>query len=231
MISIHTLKKAYKGVTVVDIAELSVAANESLGVVGNNGAGKTTLFRMILDLIRPGEGQVTINGKNVQGNDEWKHFVGSFLDEGFLIPYLTPDEYFRFVGKLHQYSEADMKNFYVKFEDFFQGEIAGKKKYISDLSKGNLKKVGIAAAFIGDPQLIMLDEPFENLDPTSQIRLKDLLTLEKSNRPITYLISSHDLNHVTEICNRIVVLEKGKVIRELKQDENMLAELEAYFKA
>ncbi|MFN8337323.1 MAG: ABC transporter ATP-binding protein [Cyclobacteriaceae bacterium] len=231
MISIQSLKKAYKGVTVLDIAELSIGQNESFGLVGNNGAGKTTLFRTMLDLIRPTEGKVEINGKNVQGNDEWKSYLGSFLDEGFLIPYLTPDEYFRFVGKLHNYSDADMKSFYQKFEELFNGEIIGKDKYISDLSKGNLKKVGIAAAFMGNPQIIMLDEPFENLDPTSQIRVKNLLLAERKQRSITYLISSHDLNHVTEICERIVILEKGKVIQDLRGHQNILAELEAYFKA
>lgn len=231
MIAIQSLKKAYKDVTVLDIAELSIGQNESFGLVGNNGAGKTTLFRTILDLIRPTAGKVEINGKNVQGNDEWKSYLGSFLDEGFLIPYLTPDEYFRFVGKLHNYSDADMKSFYQKFEELFNGEITGKDKYISDLSKGNLKKVGIAAAFMGNPQIIMLDEPFENLDPTSQIRVKNLLLEERKQRGMTYLISSHDLNHVTEICERIVILEKGKVINDLKGNQNMLAELEAYFKA
>ncbi len=230
MISIDSLKKSYKGVTVVDIPSLAVSAGESVGVVGNNGAGKTTMFRMILDLVRPDGGTVEINGKRTQGTDEWKHFVGSFLDENFLIPYLTPDEYFRFVGKLHQWGDADLKMFLEKFADFFQGEILGRKKYIRDLSKGNLKKVGIAAAFIGSPQLIMLDEPFENLDPTSQIRLKTLLTREREERRLTYLISSHDLNHVTEICSRIIVLEKGIVIREI-EGQGMLAELEAYFRA
>ncbi len=231
MISIHALKKNYKNVPVLDIDQLFIGQNESFGLVGNNGAGKTTLFRMILDLIRPASGTVEINGKNVLGNDEWKSYTGSFLDEGFLIPYLTPDEYFRFVGKLHKYSDADLKNFYEKFEELFNGEIAGKNKYIGDLSKGNLKKVGIAAAFMGSPQIIMLDEPFENLDPTSQIRLKSLLQQERKQRSITYLISSHDLNHVTEICERIVILEKGRVLKDIKGSQNMLAELEEYFKA
>lgn len=229
MISIQGLKKKFKDTNVVDVASLSIGT-ESFGLVGNNGAGKTTLFRMILDLIRPTEGSVEINGKNVQGNDEWKHYVGSYLDENFLISYLTPDEYFKFVGKLHNYSDADLKNFLQKFEELFHGEITGHKKHIRDLSKGNLKKVGIAAAFIGNPQVVILDEPFENLDPTSQIRLKQLLQREREARPITYLISSHDLNHVTEICNRIVILEKGTVIKDLKGN-NLLAELEEYFKA
>ncbi len=231
MISIQSLKKSYKSVSVVDVDQLLISKSESFGLVGNNGAGKTTLFRMILDLIRPTEGTVQINGKNVQGNDEWKQYVGSYLDENFLIPYLTPNEYFKFVAKLHNYGEADIKNFLEKFEDLFHGEIIGADKHIGDLSKGNLKKVGIAAAFIGNPQVIILDEPFENLDPTSQIRLKQLLEQEQKERSLTYLISSHDLNHVTEICKRIVILEKGKVIRDLKGSDNLLAELEAYFKA
>jgi ABC-2 type transport system ATP-binding protein len=230
MISIHGLKKSYEGVPVVDIPQLTIGGNESFGLVGNNGAGKTTLFRMILDLVRPTEGEVQINGKNVQGNDDWKHYVGSYLDEYFLISYLTPDEYFRFVGKLHHYSDADLTHFLQKFEDLFHGEVQGKNKFIGDLSKGNLKKVGIAAAFIGNPQIVILDEPFENLDPTSQIRLKQLLQQERQARNLTYLISSHDLNHVTEICERIVILEKGNVIKDLR-GTNLLGELEEYFKA
>ena len=231
MITISNLKKEYKSVTVVDIQTLSIGQGESFGVVGNNGAGKTTLFRMLLDLIRPTSGEIQINGKNVQGNDEWKSYVGSFLDENFLISYLTPDEYFSFVGKLHRYSEEDMKVFLAQFEELFNDEIIGKKKYISDLSKGNLKKVGIAAAFIGQPQIVVLDEPFENLDPTSQMRLKDLIIREYKSRNTTFLISSHDLNHVTETCNRIVIMEKGKVINDLKGGQEALVELEAYFKA
>lgn len=230
MIEIQGLKKIYKNSTVVDIEQLSIGNNESFGLVGNNGAGKTTLFRMMLDLVKATAGTVTIDGKNVQGNDEWKKYVGSFLDEGFLISYLTPDEYFRFVGNLHGYSADDLKSFQEKFEVLFHGEITGQNKYIGDLSKGNLKKVGIAASFIGNPQVVMLDEPFENLDPTSQIRLKELLKAERALRSVTYLISSHDLNHITEICDRIVLLEKGKIIKDLC-GTTTLTELEKYFKA
>jgi len=230
MIEVKGLKKVYKTTTVVDVESLTIGNNESFGLVGNNGAGKTTLFRMMLDLVKASAGVVTIDGKNVQGNDEWKKQVGSFLDEGFLIPYLTPNEYFRFVGNLHGYSAADLNSFLDRFEVFFHGEINGQNKYIGDLSKGNLKKVGIAASFIGNPQVIMLDEPFENLDPTSQIRLKELLQAERKLRQVTYLISSHDLNHVTEICDRIVLLEKGKIIKDLRGNTT-LAELEEYFKA
>ena len=93
--------------------------------------------------------------KKRSGNDEWKSYLGSFLDEGFWF-LTSPDEYFRFVGKLHNYSDADMKSFYQKFEELFNGEIIGKDKYISDLSKGNLKRWGLRQLFMGNPQIIML---------------------------------------------------------------------------
>jgi ABC-2 type transport system ATP-binding protein len=230
MVSISNLRKTYSKVPVVEIDSLNILKGESFGLVGNNGAGKTTLFRIILDLVLPSSGEVLINNTNVKGNDEWKSYVGSFLDENFLISYLTPDEYFQFVGKLHGYSQEDLKTFVQRFEPLFNGEITGKSKYIRDLSKGNLKKVGIAAAFIGNPQMIVLDEPFENLDPTSQIRLKELLKSERASRNTTFLISSHDLNHVTDICERIVIMERGKVVRDIKgEGEENLRELEAYF--
>ena len=231
MISISGLKKEYNAVPVVDIETLYIEKGESFGVVGNNGAGKTTLFRMLLDLVRPTAGSVQINGKNVQGADDWKSYVGSYLDEGFLISYLTPDEYFSFAGQLHGYGAEDVAIFLNRFEVLFNGEIVGTKKYIRDLSKGNIKKVGIAAAFIGQPEIVVLDEPFENLDPTSQIRLKELIVEDHKNRNTTFLLSSHDLNHVTEVCDRIVLMERGKVINDMKGGQGALVELQAYFNA
>src|SRR6478609_4047353 len=229
MISISNLKKAYKAVSVVDIPALSIGQGESFGLVGNNGAGKTTLFRMLLDLVCPTNGEIIINGRDVKNSNEWRNFVGSFLDENFLIPYLTADEYFDLVGELHGYGKEDLKIFLNRFEEFFNGEIINKKKYIRDLSKGNIKKAGVVAALIGQPQVVVLDEPFENLDPTSQIRLKEIIIHEHKNRNTTFLISSHDLNHVTEICSRIVLMEKGKIIKDLKGGQQALVELEAYF--
>lgn len=105
----------------------------------------------------------------------------------------------------------------------------GTGKLIRDLSKGNQKKTGIAAALISEPQILILDEPFTALDPTSQIRLKRMLNNLKTNRNMTMIISSHDLNHVTEVCDRIVVLEKGFVVKDIQTDENTLNELESYF--
>lgn len=229
MIQISQLKKQYKDAVVLDVPLLEISKVECFGLVGNNGAGKTTLFRIILDLVRATQGQVSIDGEDVSKSESWKSTVGAYLDEHMLLAYLTPDEYFETLRKIYGMSEADLNSHLEKFTELFNEEVLGKKKYIRDLSKGNLKKVGIAAAMMGHPQVVMLDEPFENLDPSSQIRLKKLILRETEHSKITFLISSHDLNHVTEICNRIVLLEKGKVIRDLREKSEMMSELEAYF--
>ena len=229
MIQISNLSKIYSDVTVLNIDSLTIPQGESFGLVGNNGAGKTTLFRLILDLIEPNSGDVSINGEPVARRDEWKSLVGSFLDEGFLIDYLTPDEYFKFVGKLYNKSEGDIAQFLEGMKDFFNDEILGGKKLIRDLSKGNQKKVGIAAALISDPKILILDEPFTALDPSSQIRLKRLLNDLQEKDRMTMLISSHDLNHVTEVCKRTVVLEKGKIVRDIQTSEDTLEQLQSYF--
>lgn len=229
MIQVTDLQKAYNGVTVLTIPSLTIPKGESFGLVGNNGAGKTTFFRLILDLIEPTNGEVLVEEKKVTRNDDWKTLTGSFLDEGFLIDFLTTEEYFTFVGKLYHKSEGDITAFLDSMKDFFNDEILGTKKLIRDFSKGNQKKIGIAAALIGDPKILILDEPFTALDPSSQIRLKRFLNDLQIRYNMTMLISSHDLNHITEVCKRIVVLEKGKIVKDLLTDADTLKELENYF--
>lgn len=229
MIEVKDLTKAYHGNVVLDIPKLTIPKGESFGLVGNNGAGKTTFFRLILDLIRPTSGTVYIDSVNVMGSVGWKSFTGSYLDEGFLIDFLTPEEYFEFLADINGLSKGDVKEFYATFAEFFNQEVLGKKKYIRELSSGNQKKVGIAAALMTNPQLVILDEPFNSLDPTTQIRLKKLLKNIKENRNVTALISSHDLSHVTEVCERIVVLEVGNIVKDIKTTNTTLKDLEKYF--
>lgn len=230
MITIKNLKKIYNGETVLDIPSLEIPRSECFGLVGNNGAGKTTLFRLILDLIHPYSGHILLEGDDVSKDEKWKQRVGSYLDEHMLLSYLNSTEYFETLRKIYGLSETDLSLHIQKFEEFFNGEILDNKKYIRDLSKGNIKKVGIAAALLGDPEVVLLDEPFENLDPTSQNRLKRLISEYKEEQHTTFLISSHDLSHVTDICTRIVLLEKGKVVKDLKeQKETMAQALDAYF--
>jgi ABC-2 type transport system ATP-binding protein len=231
MINVANLTKKYKGIEVLNIESLNISKGETFGLVGNNGAGKTTLFNCLLDLIKPTTGNVSSKGIAVNESEEWKNYTGSYIDESFLIGYLTPDEYFNFVGDLRGMNSSDIKEFLKPFEALFNDEIVGVKKYLRDLSKGNQKKVGIAASLMGNPELIVLDEPFANLDPTTQIRLKELLKELAQKSQVTLMISSHDLSHVTEVCNRIVVLEKGQLIRDMNTEHDTLIELESYFKA
>ena len=230
MISITDLQKTYSGETVLQIDELTIPQGECFGLVGNNGAGKTTLFQLILDLIRPTKGQVFIENEDVSTTEEWKQHVGAYLDKYMLLTYLTPDEYFKTLRKIYGLSNEDLSIHLDKFSNLFNGEIIGTSKYIRDLSKGNLKKVGIASAMLGNKNIVLLDEPFENLDPTSQNRLKKIITEEKEQNQVTYLISSHDLAHVTNVCDRIVLLEKGLIKKDLKAEkEEMTTELNEYF--
>ena len=229
MIEVNQLSKRYGQQEVLSVEHLHVAPGERLGVVGNNGAGKTTLFRLLLDLVRPTGGEVRSQGQPVYQSDHWKSYTGSYLDEGFLLDYLTPEEYFSFIGQLHALSASELAARLQPLEGLFNQEILNGNKYIRDLSQGNRKKVGVAAALLMHPAVVVLDEPFSNLDPTTQIRLKHLLTAMATEQQTTLLISSHDLSHVTEVCNRIVVLHQGRIIRDLRTDETTLPELEAFF--
>jgi len=229
MIKTTELSKKYGGNTVLNIPSLEIPKGQVFGLVGNNGAGKTTYFNLLLDLINPTTGNIINNQIQVNKSEEWKPFTSAFIDESFLIGYLTPEEYFLFIGDLRGMNKADIDAFLMQFEEIFNDEILGKKKYLRDLSKGNQKKAGIVAALIGNPEVIVLDEPFANLDPTTQIRLKKLLRELTQNSNATVLISSHDLGHITEVCERIVVLEKGDIVKDIKTSEETLKELEAYF--
>lgn len=227
MIKFHQVTKQYDNTTVLNIPFLEIKAGERLGLVGNNGAGKTTSFCLLLDLIKATSGIVTSRGKDVSLDESWKSYTTSFLDESYLIDFLTPDEYFEFVGSLYDWDRPTVSEFISKYADFFNGEVIGKKKYIRDLSKGNQKKVGLIGALIGNPEVVVLDEPFSHLDPTSQIRLTRLIKEASEGR--TFLISSHDLNHVIEVCDRIVVLEKGNIVKDLENNADTVTEINAYF--
>ena len=229
MIKAQNLTKTYGSQTVLNIERLEIPKGQSFGLVGNNGAGKTTLFSLLLDLIQPTTGKITNNDIQVNTSEAWKPFTTAFIDETFLIGYLTPEEYFYFIGELRGQNRADVNALLANFQDFFHDEILGQKKYLRDLSKGNQKKVGIVASFIGNPEVVVLDEPFANLDPTTQIRLKGIIKDLASNREVTVLVSSHDLIHVTEVCERIVVLNKGEMVKDIQTSTETLKELEHFF--
>lgn len=230
MITINNLKKAFGQTIACDIPSLTIGDGEILGLVGNNGAGKTTLFRMLLDLLKPDEGEVTINGINPAQSEEWKASTGAYIDEGFLIDFLTPEEFFAFIGKINAMPVEAVDSRLQDFERLAGGEVFGQKKLIRNLSAGNKQKVGIISALFNRPQLVILDEPFNFLDPSGQNVLKHELTEYNRQTGATILISSHNLAHTIDISTRIALLEKGTVIKNLSNEGGVArTELEDYF--
>jgi len=230
MIQIQNLIKAYNKEIVLNIPELTIETGEIFGLVGNNGAGKTTMFNIVLDLITASKGQVISQGINVRESEDWKDFTGAFIDETFLIGYLTAEEYFGFIAGLRRLSKAETTAFLEGYSDFFNGEIIGKKKFIRDFSKGNQKKVGIVAALMGKPEVVVLDEPFANLDPSSQYKLRKLIKDFAAQNGSTFLISDHTLENIADVSTRLIILEKGKIVRDVPKTATTLQDVEAFFK-
>ena len=229
-ITINQLKKAYGSKVVLDIEQYTIHSREIIGLVGNNGAGKTTLFRLMLDLLKADEGSVRIGEIEVSSSEQWKEITGAYLDESFLIDYLTPEEYFYFVGRMCNLNRQTVDERLAAYERFMNGEVLGQKKLIRNLSAGNKQKVGILAALLNNTKLIILDEPFNFLDPSSQSALKQLLVTYNQSTGATILVSSHNLNHTIDISTRIALLEHGKLIRDIDNtDGSASSELETYF--
>jgi len=227
MIRLENIRKEYSGKEVLNIEKLEVSNGEILGLVGNNGAGKTTLFSLLLDLIQPTSGAAYSKDADVSESEDWKRYTSAYLNDGFLINFLTPEEYFNFIGGLYNMSPKDVSRFLESFSDFFAGEVLGVKKYIRDLSMGNRKKVGLVGSLIGSPEIVIWDEPFSNLDPSTQIRVRNIIKQHSENR--TFLVSSHDLNHIVEVCERVLILDHGKLVRDTTNTEASKKELFEFF--
>ena len=229
-IKIEQLKKCFGEKVAVDIAQYTSQNGDMIGLVGNNGAGKTTLFRLMLDLLKADNGSVHIGETNVAVNEEWKAQTGAFIDDGFLIDYLTPEEYFEFVGKMYGMKKEEVNERVAKFERFMNGEVIGHKKLIRDYSAGNKQKIGIISAMLHQPQVLILDEPFNFLDPSSQSVIKHLLKEYNQETGAIIIVSSHNLEHTVDVCPRIALMENGHIIRDIDNSEySAKQELEEYF--
>lgn len=242
-IQIENLKKSFGEKVAVDIESYEIKDGEMLGLVGNNGAGKSTLFRLMLDLVKADGGRVLMHPSeeeqsqgiakgsvDVAQTEDWKDWTGAFVDESFLIDYLTPDEYFQFIGRISGRKQEEVDTFLQDFEQFMAGEVAGQKKLIRNLSAGNKQKVGIVGAMLLQPKVLILDEPFNFLDPSSQSAIKRLLQECNKKTGATILVSSHNLQHTVDICPRIALLEHGVIIRDIENTDGQAAkELESYF--
>lgn len=230
MITISNLTKSFGTKVAVNIADYAIPQGTLLGLVGNNGAGKTTFFRLILDLLQADEGNVHIGDINVSKSEEWKQCTGAFIDDSFLIDYLTPEEYFYFLGRAYGLKKEEVDERLVPFARFMSSEVLGQKKLIRDFSRGNKQKIGIIGAMLHRPSLLILDEPFNFLDPSSQSIIKHLLAEYNKETNATILVSSHNLNHTSDVCKRIALLENGVIIRDIDNAAHTAEqELEDYF--
>lgn len=229
-IQLYNLKKCFGEHVAVDIPHFTIGNGQVVGLVGNNGAGKTTLFRLMLDLAKATEGNVLIDGIDPATSEDWKLLTGAFIDNSFLIDFLTAEEYFEFVGKVSGMTKEQVEIRLKTFETFMGDEIIGKKKYIRDFSAGNKQKIGIVAALLNSPQLVILDEPFNFLDPSSQNQLKRILTEFNRSTGATVMVSSHNLQHTVEISTRVALLENGKIIEDIDNSDGKAEEiLDKYF--
>lgn len=230
-ISVDNLQKSFGTVKAVDIHKLDIEKGDFLGLVGNNGAGKTTFLRLLLDLTKADEGSVTLEGVNPRLSEEWKTFTGAYLDDGFLIDFLTPDEYFAFIASANGIDAPTLAERRSDFQAFLGDGITGQKKYIRSYSAGNKQKIGIVSAMLNHPQVLILDEPFNFLDPGSQEELKRLLTTYQQSTGSTIILSSHNLQHVAEICRRICIMDAGHIVEDIdNNDGKATEELRDYFK-
>ena len=229
-ISITDLKKTYSIVTAVDIPLLNIYQGEIVGIVGNNGAGKTTLLRLCLDLIKATKGTVSLNEVEVSKDDCWKKVTGSYLDTNFLIEFLTAKEFLYFTGEAYRLSHAEIDQRKMMFEKFMTDEILGNEKYIHEFSSGNKQKIGIVSAMIIKPEVLILDEPFNFLDPTSQYELRRLLKELNTTCKTTIFLSSHNLEHIIDISSRVILMEKGRIVSDRNNDNKETEdELRNYF--
>lgn len=230
MVIIENLTKIYGTQTVLDIPKLDITENEFIGLVGNNGAGKSTLFKLMLDLIAANSGSISIDNHKVAQSEEWKETTAAYLDNSFLLEYLTPTEYFETIAVMSNISKEDLEAEINKYRRYLGEDNLSNKKYIRNLSAGNQQKIGIVGAMISSPKLLILDEPFNYLDPSSQESTKLLLNKYRTEKQATIIVSSHNLEHVLTISTRVLLLENGKIKKDLSDAPEVLyREIHQYF--
>ena len=234
-INISQLTKKYGTKTVLNICELTLKNGDIISLVGNNGAGKTTFLRLLLDFLTPTTGEISFiytNGKKLNPtlDEDWKRYTGAFLDKNYLIDYLTPQEYFNLITQLYEIPEHKKEEIFALFHQFIGDEILKTQKLIRDFSDGNKQKIGIISAFLVASELIILDEPFNFLDPSSQYALKKILQEYNNKTQCLIIMSSHNIEHCIDISQRILLLEEGKIIKDVINNEHSTEEiLKSYF--
>ena len=221
-ISIDSISKSYKDQKVLDQISLSIEPGTNFCLLGKNGAGKTTLINCMLDLVKFDEGAITFNDKSIEKYaTEIKMSMGVMSEDNPLVDQLTGYGYLRFVGALYKVSGSELEQRIESLTKFFFGDMEVLKKRISSYSTGMKKKLGVIAAVLHKPDLLLLDEPFSGLDPVAAKVLIEFINNYQNGERVVFL-SSHDLAYVEKVATRLGVLNDKQIVYE-----NSLAEFTA----
>jgi len=208
MLKVENITKYYGKIKAVDNLSFTVNDGEIFGLLGSNGAGKTTTFRMIMGLLDSNSGNITLNDKHIDYNITEK--IGFVTEERSLLTKLTVKEQIIYYGRLKGLSEKEILKRLDYWLDKFK-IIDYKERKIKELSKGNQQKIQFIAAVINNPILLILDEPFTGLDPINVKQLKDAI-YELKDKGTSIIFSSHQMEHIEEFCEKLVILVKGKTV-------------------
>jgi gliding motility-associated transport system ATP-binding protein len=212
MISVNELTKSYGPTKAVDGATFSVAPGETVGFLGPNGAGKTTTMRMMTGLFPPTSGDVSVDGYSISTHPlEVKRRIGYLPESSPVYLDMTVDGYLRFVSDVKNVPSGVRRSQIDKaVADCGLGDV--RRKTARKLSKGYRQRLGLAQALIGDPPVIILDEPTAGLDPTQTAEFRRLIMGLKGER--TVILSSHILPEVSMLCDRVVIIARGKILAQ-----------------
>jgi len=205
-----------QSITAVHDLNLQVESGEVYGLLGPNGSGKSTTLKIILGLVSPTRGRTQIFGRD-SSEVATREAVGFLPESPYFYKFLTGTETLRFFGKLCGLSGSDLTDRVQELLDLV-GLTEARNQRLSTYSKGMLQRIGLAQALINEPKLVVLDEPTAGVDPAGSRDIRNLI-VDLKNRGVTVLISSHLLEHVEEVCDRVGILSKGALVREGPLDE------------
>ncbi len=214
MIELHHLTKRFGSFTAVDNVDLNVPVGQFFGFLGPNGAGKTTTIKMMTGLYEPTEGSCAISGLDIQRNPvQAKRTFGYVPDQPFLYDKLTGREFLQFVGGLYAIAPEDLGPKIEELQETFEiGSFIDKRA--EEYSQGMRQRIVLSAALLHDPRVLIIDEPLVGLDPRSARLVKDTLKRKTGPGGITIFMSTHLLEIVEELCDRIAIIKDGRIIHE-----------------
>ncbi|GAJ99877.1 LOW QUALITY PROTEIN: ABC-type multidrug/protein/lipid transport system, ATPase component [Geomicrobium sp. JCM 19055] len=224
MIETHSLTKTVKSITLVKDIDFAIGKGEICGFIGPNGAGKTTVMRMLTGLIKPSKGTVKINGFdiNVDRRQALKG-IGAIVESPVFFEYMTGRKMLLNLARLHDLTGTQKTKKVEEVLNIVGLEGRGNDK-IKNYSLGMKQRLGIAQALLGNPEIIILDEPANGLDPIGMRQLRELIIELNMDNQITFLISSHLLDEIQKICSDLIIIKDGKILMKGKKEDIYNAE-------